>query len=184
MLAYTFWHWKRPDVAQGEYEERQRAFHKALGSAPPPAFEGSSCFAISGAPWAADGAAAYEDWYLVRDSAALDALNAAAISASRQAPHDAAAAVAAGGIAGLYRIRIGAVPGAPTAGLWFRKPAGMSYAELDASLRPIVEARRGALWCRQMTLGPTPEFCLQLPDAAAWDGGLLRPLSVPLRRVA
>lgn len=184
MLAYTFWHWKRPDVAQEVYEERQRAFHKALGAAPPRAFEGSSSFAISGAPWAADGGAAYEDWYLVRDSAALDTLNAAAISASRQAPHDAAAAVAAGGIAGLYRIRLGAVPSTPGAGHWFAKPAGLSYAELDASLRPIVEARRGVLWCRQMTLGPTPEFCLQLPDPAAWDSGQLRVLSVPLRRVA
>ena len=96
MLAYTFWHWKRPDVAVEEYEARQRTFHEALGVAPPDSFSGSSCFAISGAPWAGDGGAAYEDWYLVRDSAALDALNAAAISASRQAPHDAAAAVAAG----------------------------------------------------------------------------------------
>jgi hypothetical protein len=184
MLAYTFWHWKRPDVAVEEYEERQRTFHKALGAAPPVAFEGSSCFAISGAAWAAGGGAAYEDWYLVHDSAALDPLNSAAISASRQAPHDAAAAVAAGGIAGLYRIRIGVRPSTPATGHWFSKPPGMSYGDLEGFLRPVVEARQGTLWCRQMTLGPTPEFCLQLPDPAAWDSGPLVTQSVPLRRVA
>ncbi|MEP7347492.1 MAG: hypothetical protein ABI877_19645 [Gemmatimonadaceae bacterium] len=184
MLSYTFWHWKRPEVAEAEYEERQRAFHRALSAAPPPAFGGSSCFVISGAPWANDGGEAYEDWYLVSDSAALDTLNVAAISASRQVPHDAAAAVAAGGTAGLYRIRVGTRPSAPAMAHWFSKPSGMSYLALEQLLRPMVDLRQGALWCRQMTLGPTPEFCLQLPDPAAWDSGQLRARSVDLRRVA
>ena len=184
MLAYTFWHWKRPDISEAEYEARQRAFHKALGAAPPAGFIGSSSFAITGAPWASRGDAAYEDWYLVQDSAALDTLNAAAISASRQVPHDAAAAAAAGGIAGLYRIRVGALPSSPSTGHWFSKPAGVSYADLEQLLRPVVDERQGALWCRQMTLGPTPEFCLQLPGTAAWESGSLGARSVPLRRVA
>ena len=184
MLAYTFWHWKRPDVAVEEYEARQRTFHEALGVAPPDGFSGSSCFAISGAPWAGDGGAAYEDWYLVRDSAALDALNAAAISASRQAPHDAAAAVAAGEIAGLYRIRLGERQATPTIAHWFLKPAGVSYAALEQTMRPLVDAHGGTLWCRQMTLGPTPEFCLQLPGTAAWDSARVPGLTVRLRRVA
>ena len=184
MLAYTFWHWKRPDVPTGEYEVRQRAFHEALGAAPPVEFGGSSCFAISGVPWAGGGGAAYEDWYLVRDSAALDSLNAAAISASRQAPHDAAAAVAAGGIAGLYRIRLGERLATPMVAHWFSKPSGMSYAALEQILRPVVDAHAGTLWCRQMTLGPTPEFCLQLPADAAWDNPQFPALSVRLRRVA
>jgi hypothetical protein len=184
MLAYTFWHWKQPGVAAAEYEARQRAFHSALGAAPPAGFEGSSCFAMSGAPWAGDGGAAYEDWYLVRDSAALDTLNAAAVSASRQVPHDAVAAVAAGGIAGLYRIRVGALHATPVTSHWLSKPAGMSYPEFEQLLRPVVDQRQGTLWCRQMTLGPTPEFCLQLPDAAAWDSGPLHARSVALRRIA
>ncbi len=37
----------------------------------------------------------------------------------------------------------------------------MSYAALDQALTPIVTAASAALWCRQMTLGPTAEFCLQ-----------------------
>jgi len=184
MLSYTFWHWKREDVDAREYEARQRAFHAALGAAPPTGFHGSRCLAISGAPWAATGGEAYEDWYLVRDSAALDPLNAAAISAVRQAPHDAAAAVAAGGVAGLYRVRIGAFLTAPAAAYWFSKPAGMSYAVFEEQLAPVVAAREGTLWCRQMTLGPTPEFCLQLPTADPWDSGTFGARAILLRRVA
>jgi hypothetical protein len=184
LLAYAFWHWKQPGVADAEYEDRQRAFHAALGAAPPEGFVSSSSYAITGAPWAFAGGAAYEDWYLVRDSAALDALNAGAVSASRLVPHDAAASVAAGGIAGLYRNRIGNPPHAPVIAHWFSKPSGMSYPALDALVGPTVEARGGTLWCRQMTLGPTPEFCLQLPDHAAWPSEAFNPQPIPLRRIA
>jgi hypothetical protein len=36
----------------------------------------------------------------------------------------------------------------------------MSYPALFEALAPVVEAAPAALWMRQMTLGPTPEFCL------------------------
>ena len=101
MLAYVFWHWRRP-ACPPPYEALQRRFHAALEAAPPAGFSGSRSLAIAGAPWAADGGQAYEDWYLLEGSAALDPLNAAAVTASRQQPHDAAAAAAEGGTAGLY----------------------------------------------------------------------------------
>jgi hypothetical protein len=160
MLAYVFWHWPRPDVPAVAYEAVQRRFHAALGTAPPAGFLGSRSVAVGGAPWAAGGGAAYEDWYLVEGSAALDPLNAAAVSTARQAAHDAAAAVADGGTAGLYLLRLGAAGDPPLTATWFAKPAGMSYGALFAALRPLVDAEGAALWGRQMTLGPTPEFCL------------------------
>ena len=160
MLAYVFWHWRRPEVPAAAYEALQREFHAALEAAPPAGFIGSRSVAIAGAPWAAGGGEAYEDWYLVDDSAALDPLNAAAVSASRQGPHDAAAAAADGGTAGLYRLRLGEAGDSPGAAAWFAKPAGMSYAALFATLGPLVHAEGAALWGRQLTLGPTPEFCL------------------------
>jgi hypothetical protein len=36
----------------------------------------------------------------------------------------------------------------------------MSYPALFEALAPMVAAAPAALWMRQMTLGPTPEFCL------------------------
>lgn len=182
MLAYVFWHWPQPAVERADYRSRQQAFHAALAADPSPGFLRSFSHAVSGAPWAADGAEAYEDWYLTDGSAALEPLNAAAISASRTAPHDAAAAVAAGGTAGLFTLRLGEPIAEPRHEYWFAKPAGMRYDALFAALAPVMGAPAGsaaiddgtgdgsgngngnggaALWGRFMTLGPSPEFCLQ-----------------------
>jgi hypothetical protein len=167
MLAYVFWHWRRGDVPAARYETLQRAFHAALRDAPSPGFLGSRSLALTGAPWAGGGGEAYEDWYLVEDSAALDPLNTAAVSASRQAAHDAAAVVAAGGTAGLYGLRSGRTVEAPGVATWFAKPDGTSYATLFAVFEPLVRRSGGGLWCRHMVLGPTPEFCLHAPEPVA-----------------
>jgi hypothetical protein len=167
MLAYVFWHWKRASIDAGEYEARQRAFHAALASTPPDGFEQSSCARLTGAPWAAAGSAAYEDWYLVRDFTALGVLKDAAIRASRQAPHDAAAAASLGGTAGVYALQAGTALAAPTHAYWFAKPEGMSYPELSAALTPIVRASGAALWLRQLVLGPARELCLHAPARLA-----------------
>src|SRR5258708_29081377 len=111
--------------------------------------------------WAANGGSAYEDWYPVQDFTALGLLNEAAVSASRTAPHDAAAAVVAGGTAGVYGLRSGNILSNPQFAYWFNKPEGMSYRELDAQLAPVVEQTQSALWIWQMTQGPALEFCLQ-----------------------
>jgi hypothetical protein len=160
MLAYVFWHWRRPTIGDAEYEALQRAFHAALAAAPSEGFERSLSFAVAGAPWANGGRRAHEDWYLVRGSAALDPLEQAAITAGRQAPHDAAARAAAAGAAGLYKLRLGAPSQTPREARWFAKPEGMSYAALWELMQPVVERERAVLWGRQMVLGPTPEFCL------------------------
>ena len=179
-LAYVFWHWRRPNVSAADYEARQRAFHAALAAAPPAGFTGSFSVAVSGAPWAAAGGGdAYEDWYLVRDYAALGELNAAAVAAPRAAAHDAAAAQAAGGAAGLYRLQLGRELRSPRFAHHFSKPAGVRYREFLAALEPRVAAASGALWMRQMTLGPAREFCLHAAEPVELPpnvGALVLPL--------
>ena len=181
MFAYTFWHWRRPEVDAATYEAAQRRFHAALAAAPSPGFSRSHSAALRGAPWAADGGGAYEDWYLIEGTAALDPLNHAAVNAPRRKPHDAAAVLAAGGAAGVYTVRHGAPLAAPPLALWFAKPEGMTYAQLDAELRHHV-AKGACLWMRYMVLGPTPEFCLhsfapvQLPPPFATIALDLRPV--------
>ncbi|HJR62236.1 MAG TPA: hypothetical protein VJ803_00940 [Gemmatimonadaceae bacterium] len=173
MLAYVFWHWRQSSVSPTEYERLQREFHHALAGEPPSGFSRSFSVTLAGAPWANAGAESYEDWYLVRDFPDLGPLNDAAVTASRRRPHDAAAAVAAGGAAGLYRVRLGEPQGVPRYATWFAKPAGMSYERLWQVVTPIVQRSRGAIWMRQMVLGPTTEFCLhteapvELPAAIA-----------------
>ncbi len=182
MLAYVFWHWRRPEVPPVAYEALQRRFHAALAAAPPAGFHGSRCLGISGAPWAAGGQDAYEDWYLLDGSAALDPLNAGAVTASRQVPHDAAAAAAANGTAGLYLLRAGGAATGPGTATWFAKPAGMSYAGLATALDPLVRSEAAALWGRQMVLGPSPEFCLHTARPVALPAPLV-PLPLACRPV-
>lgn len=181
MLAYVFWHWKQVEILATDYETRQRAFHAALAAAPPAGFLGSFSMRLSHAPWVAGGGDAYEDWYMVQDFKALGLLNEAAVSASRAAPHDAAAVVAAGGAGGLYRLQHGAVLRQPKYAYWFGKPDGMRYSEFFAQLAPVVDGVQGVLWMRQMVLGPAREFCMH---AAAPVSGLAvaNALVMPLRQ--
>ena len=122
MLAYVFYHWKRNEVsAVGLRTTTSRLSSRADGRAVARLFAARGAYrspALRGPTTAADS---YEDWYLVRGSADLDPLNDAAISASRQVPHDKAASAAAGGTAGLYRLqRRGARSSAPRFALMVR----------------------------------------------------------------
>lgn len=182
MLAYVFWHWPRAEFGADEYEARLTRFHEALALAPPDGFCGSFALALHGAPWAHSGAHAYEDWYLLNGSGDLDRLNDAAVSGTRQASHDTAATAAAGGTAGLYRLRHGQPLPVPAWVHWFAKPAAMSYAALDELVRPLLARTPGALWMRQMTLGPALEFCLHAAENVPLPGELAA-LAVPVRSV-
>ena len=118
----------------------------------------------------------------VRDMASLDSLNQAAVTAARQAPHDAVAQLAADGIAGLYRLRAGTPMFPPRLATWFGKPTGMGYPALFEALAPLVAAGSAALWMRQMTLGPTPEFCLHSNEPVTLPPGFSG-LTLPLTPV-
>ena len=160
MLAYVFWHWPQAQVEVSEYEARLREFQASLRAHPPAGFRDSAVFRVSAAPWlgAEQG---YEDWYLVEGSVALDPLNDGAVAPACRAAHDAAARLAAGGTAGLYRLRAGqAALDHVKFSCWFGKPAGMLYDDFYKLLAPVTAEPGVALWGRQMTLGPTPEFCL------------------------
>ena len=151
MLAYVFSHRPADGVERAGYEEALRRFHAALASASPAGFVASATYRIG------EG---YSDWYLIESSAALDDLNAAAVSGARSAPHDEAARMAVDGAGKLLSL----LAGAPTAGSGFEfrfaKPAGTGYADLYSQLQPSTTGRGVSLWRRMMTLGPPPEFCL------------------------
>lgn len=170
MLAYVFWHWPNADVNRKSYEDGLLEFHRTLAEHKPAGFQHSQVFRIHGAPWLPANVTGYEDWYLVNDSGALDALNDAAITYPRKEAHDRAAQRAAGGTAGLYRLRHGQIDLAEARfATWLSKPAGTSYDDFYASLSQLTGRAGVALWGRQMTLGPTTEFCLQSPEEITPD---------------
>jgi hypothetical protein len=180
MLAYVFWHWQYPHIEQSDYEERLINFHKTLQIQKPEGFQSSIVLRASNLPWTGGDSEAYEDWYLVENSAGLDPLDQAAVSGFRREPHDQVAQWAAGGTGGLYRLRAGE-PDLATiqSAFWFAKPAGMSYEGLYALLEHSIGQTPGMLWQRQMTLGPALEFCWHTSQGAALPPEL-HALQVPL----
>jgi hypothetical protein len=171
MLAYVFWHYPTATEDASRYEERLVAFHHALRSAKPDGFVRSAAYRIHGAPWL-PGAGGYEDWYEIKDWAALGVLNTAAVSGPVRPDHDAAARLADGGAGGLYQLLRQAAESAMHSGaLWLTKPRDRAYPDFMAGLGAL--AAGCAVWQRQLVLGPAPEFCVAGPEAAV--GGLQPP---------
>ncbi len=151
MLAYVFSHRPASDVDVGNYEAALQRFHATLAAARPGGFVSSSTFRVG------DG---YSDWYLVDTSAALDALNEAAVSGARTPVHDAAARMAVDGVGKLLSLAGGRPTAEPGFEIRFSKPKGMAYADLYERMQPIASRPGSSLWRRMMVLGPPPEFYL------------------------
>ena len=183
MLAYVFWHWRYPHVDKAAYQKRIIDFQETLNTHKPSGFQYSTAFQIEHVPWSGGGEEAYEEWYVLDNSAALDVLNEAAVTGPCKEPHNQVARDAAGGTGGLYRLSAGE-PGLAKAlvALWFAKPSEMSYKQLFEIVQPEVKQASGSLWGRQMTLGPAREFCWlspkdhQLPEILDW-------LEIPLMQI-
>ena len=174
MLAYVFWHWPRPTITKEDYLQKLWLFHTSLAANPSEGFSHSVVFEIPAPPWLSAESVAYEDWYLVDDSAALDKLNFAAVSGRNEKPHNTVAVEAEGGIAGLYRLKQGdvsALAGAKFA-LWFSKSSNLGYPDLYTNLSDLSAKEGVGLWCRQMTLGPTSEFCFRSEDELTLPSGV------------
>jgi hypothetical protein len=158
VLAYVFSHRASGGVEIEAYEDSLRQFHRALEEAALRGFVASSTFRIRGD---------YSDWYLLESSAAMDVLNAAAVSGDRAGPHDAVAGMAADGVGKLFKLAAGEHSLKAGFEVRFSKPSGMKYADLYALLQPFTAVPGVGLWRRMMVLGPPPEFCLVAPSEAA-----------------
>lgn len=179
MQAYVFWHRPRPGVDRADYEVSLRRFHERLAASATQGLATSSSARLSQPPftWPATGpddGPTYEDWYLIEDWAALDALEVAAVSAAR-ALHDAAAALAGAGSAGLYRLMAGTHDHEARTATWCDLPPGQSRRQWESTLAARSAGPYSpleALWVRRLTLGPAPEFCLLGPGGAGLEGSV------------
>ena len=175
MLAYVFWHWPQTGIDQNRYVAHLSNFHQSLAANKPSGFQHSAVFRIRNADWLNTQGDAYEEWYLLDDSAAMDRLNEAAVSGECEEPHNRVAREAADGIGGLYRLRAGEENLAQARfAVWLSKPPGVSYNDFYAALQPLTSREGVALWGRQMTLGPTTEFCVHSPTQVQLPEGYVR----------
>jgi hypothetical protein len=92
MLAYVFWHWPQSSINPNAYIDHLIDFHNTLAANKPTGFHESVVFRIRGANWLNTNDEAYEEWYLLDDSAAMDSLNNAAVSGVCEEPHNKVAA--------------------------------------------------------------------------------------------
>ncbi|HEY1419386.1 MAG TPA: hypothetical protein VGG90_01600 [Candidatus Dormibacteraeota bacterium] len=151
MLGYVFFHRRASGSGIDEYEDALRRFHSALAAAAPAGFQGSTSYRIGGG---------YADWYLVDDSAALDALNAAAVGATALSRHDAVAQMSTDGAGKLFSLVSGQPSSRRGIETRFAKPRGVAYPDFYERLREWTERPDVSLWRRMLVLGPGPEFCL------------------------
>jgi hypothetical protein len=164
MLAYVFWHWPQSGIERSSYLDHLADFHQTLAANKPSGFQRSVVFGIPNANWLNTTGEAFEEWYLLDDSAAMDRLNDAAVSGACEEPHNRVAREAADGTGGLYRLRVGDENLAESRfAVWLSKPNGVTYKDFYAALQPLTSQPGVALWGRQMTLGPTTEFCIHSP---------------------
>ena len=159
MLAYVFWHWPQPQVDPAQYEAEQRAFHQTLAQSAPSGLLESHVFSVSGdAPWLS-GHPAYADWYVLDTAAAIDAINAAAVSGLCETPHRALTRSMAAGAGSLFTLRSGTPDlSSARAATLLTKPREMPYPDFDAIYAATPGATPATLWRRALVLGPTPEF--------------------------
>jgi hypothetical protein len=190
VLAYLFWHRPRDASAIEAYEEAQICFHRSLARSPPVGLLGSATFRVPQLPWlsepaepaqepAAAAPAAYEDWYLVEDYAALGVLNEAAVGRGHRTAHEGVARRSGGGSGGLYGLLEGdraviarrkSLLGDTPLAIWVGRSGDSRRPALGELLGDGMDPRHASLWRRQLVLGPAPEFCLlarEMPPGVA-----------------
>jgi hypothetical protein len=175
MLAYLFWHRRKPETPQPEYEAGLTAFARSLLRSGCAGVRSAGSFRISPVPWL-DGRAGYEDWVIVDDSGVLERLNVAAVSGTMTTPHARVAQAMEVGHGGLYYHLWGELaPAAADAAQWLTRPRGIDF-------RPALESitagagQTVSVWRRFMVLGPGREFLvlghrpLALALPPGWEG--------------
>lgn len=173
MLAWVLWHARSGTTPSDHYVSALQSFHADVRAAGVPGFLGHRTNRHDEIPWLTNSHEVYEDWYFVRDSAALDRLDEVATSEIARESHTRLARLAGVAVAGLYRLRKGKPLGSPALWTWVSKPHGTKY-------EPFIDAlsSSGTVWSRQMVLGPTPEFCVEgnLPLSAGFEPAIIHSL--------
>jgi len=166
MIAYLFWHTPRTGVDEVVYAAKLARFQEELEQLGPGAsglVQDPAAYRLDAVPWVPVARPVYLDVYPMDSTAQMELLNTAAVTGPLAQPHAEIAALYGSGAGSLYGLRAGSVEAA-TDSYWFSKPAGMSYAELDSALAPLITTGV-ALLRRMMVLGPSPEFGLLSPQA-------------------
>lgn len=141
------------------------SFQDVLKSTNPSLVTAHLSYRVGSLPWGPAQGPLYEDWYVVKDFAALGTLNEAAVGPGTKEFHDAVAKEYLSGAGGVFRQIQGnvALPEARYTN-WIGKPTGTTYQQYYKEVAEGLENQRADLWRRQMVLGPSPQFCVHSAD--------------------
>jgi hypothetical protein len=182
-LAFVFWHWPKEGITPASYETKLFSFQRYLSSSKPAGLIEATSFRVDPVPWGPKGLPIYEDWYLVKDFASLGGLNDAAVSGQARPPHDSIAMDAMGGTGGVFRmVSSNVLLSESRYATWVEKPAGPTYQTYYDEVAKSVGAARTDLWRRQLTLGPSPQFCIHSTEEIRLPS-TFRPTYAELRRI-
>lgn len=175
MLAYVFWHRPREGTTTDDYIAAMSEFHASLTISP------SVTFRLEQPPFEADHPDTwFEDWYPCTDWAGLGTLNERAVTGARKPPHDAVASLAADGHGAVMRCLAGDLHlHEATSAQWFGKPRDRDYETFNKDVRTRA-GTHGAVWQRQMVLGPCKEYVVlgHEPSRIPWPAIATAPVRV------
>ena len=176
MIAYVFWHWRDPRIEEIAYQQLLINFHERLHRHKPSGFLDSAVFQMEQAPWSGMELETYEEWYILENSSAIDALRILMEKGRCKEHHERFKQWDTGGIGGLYSLQQEPLHFDCTmiqAAHWFSRPTGVTEEALQMMLQNQRQQEPGYCWRRILLLGPAPEFCWQ----SSIDARYLDPLA-------
>jgi hypothetical protein len=170
MLAIIFWNARLTQCDAGTYQNSLTGFHQSLSEKKIDGFRYSATFRVSNVPWFEPETAVYEDWYVMKNFAGMDALDQAVVETPCQAPHMALMQSLSGAVGGAYGLvnGVGRMAGMAHA-QWFSKPRDVSDADIAALVQTQAPGAQHSFWTRGMAMGPMGNVLLSnepvtLPD--------------------
>jgi len=160
LLAVVFWNSRRAKDDVGGYESSLTEFHQALNANKPEGFRFSATYRVAETPWFTPKNEIFEDWYVLKNFAALDSLDYAVMHTGSKDAHRHLMKSTAAASGAIFALTKGAArfDGLPEAN-WMLKPRNMTVDSLIASTRAQLPDGKCSLWTRALGLGPT-QHCL------------------------
>jgi len=166
VIAIVFWSARNSNCSEGQYQAALSGFHLELNRDKPAGFRRSVSFRVeSDLPWISANTHVFEDWYLVSNFSAIDALDLA-ISDTRRFPSHVAlmkyTGRACGSIVGLDKGT--AIVERNHFAYWFARPRGVSADDVAELAARKTTSRAISAWTRALALGPMGS-CLLVDQA-------------------